>query len=189
MKLEQAVREAVAKKVGDEFSIYDITLDLRKQLNAADLKIDGLNYEYLDNGLYGFNLPHAEVRQTFRDLADELGVVIVNQGRFVTYKLDAATSNTKKSSDPAVAANKISVGGSPVTGSTAVSTILTGVAQFEDEITAYLKNKGGATMAQIQSRLKTKGITCGEIKKFLEGLDGVKIEVEAHVSKTVAKPE
>jgi len=70
-----------------------------------------------------------------------------------------------------------------------VSTILTGVAQFEDEITAYLKNKGGATMAQIQSRLKTKGITCGEIKKFLEGLDGVKIEVEAHVSKTVAKPE
>ena len=178
IKLEQAVREEVARQSG-EFSIYDITLNLRKQVNDRIIKIEGLNYEYLQNGLYGFNLPHAEVRATFYDLQDELGVEVVNQGRFITFKL----SDT----DDDGVVNKISVGKQVVTGAVNVSTLVTGVAQFEDKIVNYLENKGSATLAQIQSRLKTKGITCGDLCKFLEGLDGVEVKVSGHISKSVAR--
>ena len=174
MKLEEAIKKEVELKVGEEFSIYDITVSLREKLNNDDIYIDQLDYKYLDAGFFGYNLKHSEVRKVFRDLEDELKVEVVKTGTYVTYKHSSVTNTNK------VANNSIVVD-SPVSG---VSKSIQ-VARFEDEIINYLKNKGSATTEQIQSRLKQKGITCSDIKNFVEGLDCVEVEPSGFVSKSV----
>ena len=190
--IEEAVEGVVEAYVDEQetFSIYNITLGLRDLINSGCVRVDNLlptqhpvdPEDDTSDVVPTQHLPHGLVRSTFLHLFDsgKLKCDEVSRGKFTTYGPKGVSN-----SQPNVAADRTKVAVDSVTQATTSAKDF--LDKSFDKIKSYLENRDEATLKQIQSRLKTNGITCKDIKEVLDEVDEVIIKAADSVSKYIAK--
>lgn len=184
-KLQQTIEEAVTGVVevfiseDEKFSVYNITTSLRDLLNQGWIRITGLQdskepVDLEDNSSDKVDsqyLPHSLVKETFQKLLNEgkIKCSVYGRGMFTTYgpEMQVCVSPAPQQSQPAQSKPDQNT--------------------LEKKIEAYIQNRGAATLKQIQSRLKIKGVTCKDIEQIVSGLTGVACELADTISKQIAK--
>jgi hypothetical protein len=193
-KLNQTIEEAVTGVVevfiseDETFSIYNITTSLRDLLNQGWIEISGLQRAIKPVDLEDDSservetqeLPHSLVKDTFLNLFNnhKLKCEEVGRGKFTTYGPIVWIAAPATPATPVHPTQTISKNSTSIQKS---------VDDLTDQIERYLKTKGQATLKQIQSRLKEKGITCSDLEKTLTKLDGIVLDLAPVVSKIIAK--
>lgn len=189
-KLEQTIEEAVTGVVevfiseNETFSIYNITTSLRDLLNQGWISITGLDKTQKPIDLEDDSsdlvetqeLPHYLVKDTFSKLLNsgQIKCSVVAKGKFTTYGPESIVTRAPQQN--------------PVNTISQNSTRVQKAADdLTEQIENYLKAKGAATLKQIQSRLKEKGITCSDIEKTVKKINGVVLDFAPVVSKIIAK--
>jgi hypothetical protein len=187
--LDEAIKGIVEVFVSEEesFSIYSITLALRDLINQGWIRIYGLAdtskpIDLEDSSSKIVNtqeLSHREVKEAFLNLLQNgsLDCAVVSHGKFTTYGKVVYSTPVTPVNPP------VNIPSSAYPSPTQTPS----VDDFTDKIVSYLRNKGEATLKQIQSRLKTKGITCKDIEDGLSRVSEVALEAKGDLSKFVAK--
>jgi len=187
--LEDAIKGITEVFLSEEetFSIYGITLSLRDLINQGWIRIDGLTAARKpidaedDSSMLvdSQELPHSLVRETFNRLYQngDLDCAVNSRGKFTTYGDPFKVYPVTNVSPPTTPYPQVT---SPFVTKPSVD-------ELTDKIVSYLQNKGEATLKQIQSRLKTKGITCKDIGDALNKVSEVVLEAKSDLSKFVAK--
>jgi hypothetical protein len=185
--LSDAIKGVVEVFLSEEesFSIYGITLSLRDLINQGWIRIDGLldDEKPIDPEddssrlVPSQDLPHYLVKRCFQQLFDqgELHCDVISRGKFTTY------------GTPRIAVVSAPVPTTPYPQTYSQPQTQPTVDDYADKIVAYLRNKGEATLKQIQSRLKTKGITCKDLEDALSRVSEVALVAKDDLSKFVAK--
>lgn len=160
MYLNTAILLAI-KSYGDTpFSMYDITLKIREDVNNGD-------YELKE---YGTEVLHSEVKEFFLDLINnnlmELSTDYdpMNGYREFTNKKDNTPTVTVIPKTP----SPTPVNLSPAPKTPKTCSIPTDV---QVKIYKYLKGNGPTKIKSIQSRLKGYPYTCKDIKEFLNKIN------------------
>lgn len=191
--LEDAIKGITEVFLSEEetFSIYGITLSLRDLINQGWIRIDGLiaarkPIDAEDDSsmlVDSQELPHSLVRETFNRLyqSGELSCGVISTGKFTTYGDISKAIPTPNVAPPTAPYPQ------SYPQATSQPTTQSSVDELTDKIVSYLQNKGEATLKQIQSRLKTKGITCKDIEDALNKVSEVALEAKSDLSKFVAK--
>lgn len=192
-KLEQTIEEAVTGVVevfiseNETFSIYNITTSLRDLLNQGWISITGLDKTQKPIDLEDDSselvetqeLPHHLVRDTFQNLIQTGAIKCdpISRGKFTIYGPVVFVAGPAYSPAP----KQVTTNSQNSTRAQKAADDLT------EQIENYLKAKGAATLKQIQSRLKEKGITCSDIEKTVKKINGVVLDFAPVVSKIIAK--
>jgi len=136
-----------------EFSIYNITLEIRDQMYLGIYQIDSANF-----------ISHEEVKKNFEEL-QSMGLlddytVSHNPRGYRRYQLKQVMVNTPDASVPTPTQ-------STLVRVQAISRASIIPMDIQKKIYTYLKGNGSVSMKQIQSRLKNQPYTCKDIKTFL----------------------
>lgn len=142
------------KNIGnEEFSIFNITLEIRDQLYLGIYQIDSANF-----------IPHEEVKKNFEELQlmgllDDYTVSHSVDG-YRLYQLKQVIVNIPDASVPTPTQSALD-------RVQAISRASIIPMDIQKKIYAYLKGNGSVSMKQIQSCLKNQPYTCKDIKTFL----------------------
>jgi len=139
-----------------QFSIYNITLEIRDQMYLGTYQIDYTNF-----------ISHAEVKKNFEEL-ELMGLlddytVSHNVDGYRLYQLKQEMVNIPDASVPTPIQ-------SALVRVQAISRASVIPMDIQKKIYTYLKGNGSVSMKQIQSRLKNQPYTCKDIKNFLAQL-------------------
>lgn len=195
--LKQTLAEAVKGIVEafaseeEEFSIYNITISLRDLINQGWITVEGLadTRKPLDledptsREVDTQEVRHNEVRDAFLKLLfdGELDCNLIRGGKFSVY---GVTTSTVQQPAPVQPTPRVNTQQAPAQPKVQVSV---DVEDYVGKIVSYLDNKGAATLKQIQSRLKTNGITCADIRNSLLKISKVSLEAAENISQYIAK--
>ena len=159
-----AILMAIKEFRYDEFSIWEITKNIREKIDNGDYTLK----------FHGLSAPHWAVKSLVEDfivggLFDEYSVRTHIDGYRIFQKEDTAKTAIPSHTPPIVVHQQ----------KTTNTTVLPTDVQLK--IFTYLKNNGPVTMKQIQSRLKGHGYTCSEIYDFFDKINLIQ-------SKTLTAP-
>ncbi len=184
--LENAVIKVVNEQFIDknlDFSAYDVTSKVRREINENRFEITGKTFEDI-NGMTTQRINHDEVRVIVRAIMNsKLSYTRTFNGGYTLYKYTGV---------PAAVATVLStpsVTHTP-TGVQYVGTPILGTSDFATKLQIYIGKKGTPTLKQIQSRFKVEGadqITVRDIATKSAAL-GFKVEVKTpYYSSVVSK--
>lgn len=199
--LPEAVQEAIDFFVRREveFSIFDITRSIRDDVNINKYEVT-----HHETG----TIYHNDVKEVFENLLKDSDLLEFveyrssnHDGRYGVYRKSNSYKTSDKNFNEALCKQIDRVlevldgdddelipndrGDGFEDSFKVVEDILTEAEAVKD----YIQNKGVVTLKQIQSRLKTKGITCQNILNKLCSLSDVKVtpDKDGHISKYKAQ--
>lgn len=173
--LEKAIRNIIEAYESDskDFSAYDITKAVRKQVNDKVIELHGVAFEDV-SGVQTQRIEHMHVRPIVRSVMDgksNYSRLNSNDG-YVLYKFTTATK-------PAVVYTPTGVSSTPAsTPVAATSTASTNPVVDVEKLKVYIQG-GSSTLKQIQSRFKVRGAkqpTVREIAQVVNATAGLMLE-------------
>lgn len=178
--LKNAVIDTVAffSKYKMDFSIFEVTAMVRTEINYGKYTIEGVRLAN-NKDMIQF-ISHQDVRDQFADLfdSDELGACKLKHtgGQYNIYGVEAIADDVDDVVNDIL---KVASTSTPVPTSVQTSPTLS-----YNLVETYVKNRGEATLKQIQSRFKAKGVTCRDLFRILTSDNAFSIDES---SKCVSK--
>jgi hypothetical protein len=172
--LANAVEDTVNffTKYNTNFSIYEITQLIRCEVNYKKYQLDGVDVTD-DENMIQF-VSHGDVKDIFLDMFSDgtfEDLKMVQRGDYNVYGLDIINDDVNNILDEDDEddedwedALNISTPTTSVNTTVAASTTST---TLDEQLVAYISKKGQATLKQIQSRLKIKGMTCADLLQII----------------------
>jgi len=180
LTLKQAVEDTINfySKHEGEFSIWTLTNDIKNDFKNGKYKVEGR--------LQVWEIYHDTVKSIFLEVQDRLNVGMVRTQKSPSGELFRIYGALGAVDTMVNIRNRVNPVPNDPTPFVAPAPIDTVGEDRVSRIISYLSNKGRATLKQIQSALKEKGITCDKIREDLLTQDTVTVTGDSTVSKYVA---